>query len=124
MLPEILGIHGLLRRYSSLCLRHHMVFCLCVWFSHGLCSVCASVSVFSPYKDISHVGLDFPAGPVVKNPPAKAANTGSIPGSGRSPIEENGNSLQYSCLGNSMDRGAWQSTVHGVHKELDTTLSN
>ena len=49
-----------------------------------------------------------------------------IPGSGRSPGEGNGNPLQYSCLGNPMDRGAWRATVHGVAKELDRTerLSN
>ena len=45
---------------------------------------------------------------------------GSIPGSGRSPGEENGNPLQYSCLENSMERGAWWSLVHGV-AESDTT---
>ena len=57
--------------------------------------------------------------PVVKNPPAKAGDTGdssSIPGSGRSPGGGNGNPLQYSCLENSMDRGTWQATVHGVGK--------
>ena len=46
---------------------------------------------------------------------------GFFPGSGRSPGEENGNPLQHSCLGNPMDRGAWQATVHEVGKELDTT---
>ena len=46
---------------------------------------------------------------------------GSIPGSGRSPAEENGYPLQYSCLENPMDRGAWWATVHGVTQELDTT---
>ena len=46
---------------------------------------------------------------------------GSIPGSGRSPGEGNGNPLQYSCLGNPMDRGAWRATVCGDAKELDTT---
>ena len=53
---------------------------------------------------------------VVKNLPANAGdarNTGSIPGSGRSPGLGNGNPLQYSCLENSMDRGAWQATVYG-----------
>ena len=46
----------------------------------------------------------------------KVGNLGSVPGSGRSPEEGNGNPLQYSCLENSMDRGAWQATVHGVAK--------
>ena len=46
---------------------------------------------------------------------------GSIPGLGRSPREGNGNPLQHSCLGNPMDRGDWQATVHGVAKESDTT---
>ena len=56
---------------------------------------------------------------VVKNLPAKAGdrrNAGLIPGSGRYPGERHGNPLQYSCLGNPMDRGAWQATVHGVAK--------
>ena len=56
---------------------------------------------------------------MVKNPPANPAtarDTGSIPGLGKSPGEENGNPLQYSCLGNPMDRGAWRATVHGVAK--------
>ena len=48
--------------------------------------------------------------------PANVGDTGSIPGSGRSPGEANGNPLQYSCLGNPMDRGAWWATVHGVPK--------
>ena len=57
--------------------------------------------------------------PVVKNPPANAGNIreiGSIPGSGRSPRGGHGNPLQYSCLENSMDRGAWWATVHRVTK--------
>ena len=48
-----------------------------------------------------------------------AGDVGLIPGSGRSPGGGNGNPLQYSCLGNPMDRGTWQATVHGVAKELD-----
>ena len=51
---------------------------------------------------------------VVKNIPASAEDTGSIPGSGQSPGGGNGNPLQYSYLGNPMDRGAWWATVHGV----------
>ena len=60
-------------------------------------------------------------GSVVRNPPANVGDMGSVPGSGRSPGERNGNPLQYACLGNPMDRGAWQATVHGVAKESDTT---
>ena len=59
---------------------------------------------------------------MVKNLPANAGDTGSFPGLERSPREGNGNPLQYSCLGNPMDRGAWQAvTVHGVAKESDTS---
>ena len=62
---------------------------------------------------------------VVKNPPANAggAGDGSSPGIGRSPEGGNGNPVQYSCLGISMDRGAWQATVHGVTKNW-TRLSD
>ena len=58
---------------------------------------------------------------MVKNPPANAGDAGWVLGSGRSPGEGNGNPLQYSCLGNSMYRGAWWATVHRVAKELDVT---
>ena len=61
--------------------------------------------------------MGFPSGTVVKNPPANAGDTGdvdSIPGSGRSRGVGNGSSHQYSCLENSMDRGAWRTTVHGA----------
>ena len=63
----------------------------------------------------------FPGGSVVENLPANAGDMGSIPVSGRSPREVNSNSLQYSCLGNPMDRGAWWAIVHGVTKELNRT---
>ena len=55
-----------------------------------------------------------------KNPPASAGNVGSIPESGSSLGVGNGKPVQYSCLGNPMDRGTWQATVHGV-TELDMT---
>ena len=61
---------------------------------------------------------------VVKNPITNTGDkrgVGSIHGSGRSPGVVNGNPLQYSCLENSMDRGAWWATVHGVTKESDMT---
>ena len=57
---------------------------------------------------------------MAKNLPANAGNEGSVPGSGRSPGERSGNALQYSCLENPMNRGAWWATVHGV-TELDMT---
>ena len=63
----------------------------------------------------------FPGGSVVKNLPADAGDSGSIPGSGRYPGEGNGNPLQHSCLGNPMDRGACWATVHEVAEESDTT---
>ena len=63
----------------------------------------------------------FPGGSVVRNPPANAGGAGSIPGSGRSLGEGHGNPPQYSCLGNPMDREAWQVTVRGVAKELEMT---
>ena len=65
----------------------------------------------------------FSGGSGINKPPAKAGDagdTGSILGSGRYPGEGKGNPLQYSGLENSMARGAWQATVHGV-AELDTT---
>ena len=58
---------------------------------------------------------------MIKNPSANVEESGSIPGSGRFPGEVSGNPLQYSCLENSKDRGAWWATVHRVTKESDTT---
>ena len=53
---------------------------------------------------------------IIKNLPANAGDPGSIPGLGRSPEEENGNPLQYSCLENPMDRRAWRAIVRGSAK--------
>ena len=69
--------------------------------------------MFQLYGRASQVAL------VVKNPPASAGvvtDSGSVPGSGRSPGGGNGNPLQYLCLENPMDRGAWKAVVHGVVK--------
>ena len=63
-------------------------------------------------KKSLRVSLGFPGGSVVKNLPANAEDTGLIP----DPGERNGSPLQYSCLENPMDRGAWRATVHGVTK--------
>ena len=65
----------------------------------------------------------LPGGSVVKNPPAKARDEGSVPGMGRSPGEGNNNPLQYPCLGNPMDREVWQATVHEITKSR-TRLTN
>ena len=56
-----------------------------------------------------------------KESTCSAGDKGSIPGLGRSPGGGNGNPLQYSCLGNFMDRRVWRATVHGVSEELDMT---
>ena len=58
--------------------------------------------------------VGFPGGSEVKNLPSNAGDAGSVPGLGRYPAEGNGNPLQYTCLGNSKDRGAWQATAHGI----------
>ena len=78
------------------------------------------------HLEINKIYKGFPSDSVINNPPANAGDTGgvgSIPGSGRSPGVGNGNSLQYSCLGNSMDREAWWATVHGMANSW-TQLSN
>ena len=67
--------------------------------------------------------MGFPHGSEVKVCACNAGDLGSIPGSGRSPGEGNGNPLQYSCLENPMDEGTWWATVHGVAKSW-TRLSN
>ena len=66
---------------------------------------------------------DFPGGSDGKESDCDVGDPGLIPGSGRSPGEKNGTPLQYSCLENSMDRGAWWATVHGVAKS-QTQLSD
>ena len=64
----------------------------------------------------------FPGGSIVKNKPVNAGDTGLSPGSDKFPREGYGNPLQYPCLENPMDRGAWWATVHGVEKQ--TQLSD
>ena len=69
-------------------------------------------------------GMGFPAGSAVKESACNAGDQGSIPGSGRSPGEENGNPLWYSCLENPMDRGAWWASVHRVTKSRTRLSTN
>ena len=77
--------------------------------AHSVTQMTGSMSVFTSKKH-------FPGGSDGKESACHAGDPGSIPGLGRSPGEGNGNPLQYSCLENSTDRGAWQATVHGVVK--------
>ena len=69
----------------------------------------------------SHVQMDFSCRSVAKESACNAGDLGLIPGLGRCPGEGNGNPLQYSCLGNPVDRDAWQATIHRVPKESDMT---
>ena len=71
---------------------------------------------YSPLKGSVKSPRGFPGGSVENNPTANSGDTGSIPQSGRSPGEGNGNPFQYSCLENPMDRGAWRATVQEVTK--------
>ena len=107
--------------------------CTCVCVCVGMCIYCFGLYAFQTgchkrgrfvfYKyDGSHEWLalfysqvgGFPGGSVVQNPPANAGDTSSIPRWGRSPGEGNDSLLQYSCLGNPMDREACRATVHGI----------
>ena len=84
----------------------------------GGCKTCLWVNPFEGKKAGVFIhgihALSFPGGSDSKESACNAGDPGSIPGSGRSPGEGNGDPLQYSCLENPMDRGAWQATVHGI----------
>ena len=84
-------------------------FMLCPWAMPFFQKLCPSS--FPPVKLL---GRNFPSGSVVKNLPTSAGDT-------RESCKGNGNPLQCSCLGNPMDRGTWQATVHGVTKESNMT---
>ena len=68
------------------------------------------------YRQQQNLQLILPGGSVGKESTCSTGDLGSIPGLGRSPGEGNGNPLQYSCLENFMDTGAWWAAVHGVAK--------
>ena len=80
--------------------------------------LCDSLSLFT---NSSTVSKGFPGGSEVKASACNVGDLGSIPGSGRSPGEGNGNPVQYSCLENPVDGGAWWATVHGVAKSRSDT---
>ena len=77
-----------------------------------------SVRGFTTENIVRNIIGGFPGGSVVKNSPTNAAgDMSSVSGSGRSPEGRNGSPLQYSCLGDPMDRGVWQAAAHGAAKE-------
>ena len=93
-----------------------------LWFSFHSSKKTGFSEPVPPFP-ILIVTWGFPGGSEVKASACNVGDLGSIPGSGRSPGEENGNPLQYSCLENPMDGGAWWVTVHGVAKSW-TRLSH
>ena len=103
-----------------------------LWKSHGLDQAWGeaseAVSLGSTFKGLKTPKKGSPGGSVVKSPPAMQEvherDAGLIPGWGRSSGEGNSNPLQYSCLENPMDIGAWWSIVHGVSKRVRCNLHN
>ena len=88
--------------------------CLCHWMWGKISIILLPLEpVFSDLQISLHI-WGFPDVSVVKNPPANAGDSGTIPGSGRFPGGGHGNPLQHSCLENPIDRGAWWAIVHGV----------
>ena len=89
----------------------------CIRCAHQLCRIVVMLAEWEFCSSLTDPS--FPGDSMVKNLPANAGgvgDTGSIPGSGRSPGGGKDNSFQYSCLGSPMDRGAWRAIVHGVVK--------
>ena len=95
-----------------------------VWENNPL-SISSYANIFSQSVGCFFVlsMVSFPGGSEGEESACNIGDSGSIPGSGRSPEEGNGNPLQYSCLENPMDGGAWSATVHGVAKS-QTRLSD
>ena len=93
-----------------------------VWWAtvHGVAKSRTRLSDFTSLSPHTYQYLGFPRGSEVKASACNAGDLGSVPGLGRSPGGGHGNPLQYSCLENPMDGGAWWATVHGVAKS-DTT---
>ena len=123
---SILPIWSTFALWSTFANSHQYTFAHCpVITAHITCSCAGETACWIPVCALAQPGWDqiflskpswqtFLGGSVVKKPPAKAGATGWIPHSGRSPGKGNGNPLQYSCLENPKDRGAWWTTVHGI----------
>ena len=113
-------IHLLSFYFSVYCQCHRKVFALLrVKESLVKSKVAKCITSAAPFTFTNLYNQGFPGSAVVKNTPANAGdirNAGFTPGLRRSPGGEHGNPLQYSCLENSMDRGVWWATVHGIAK--------
>ena len=113
-------VHGVAESDRTQRLNNHHTFEVCGYTgppgrSPGcFCFMDAKPSHIS--RNTNYFLLSYPGNSEGKESACNVGNPGSMPGSGRSPGEGNGNPLQYSCLENPMDRGAWQATVHGVEK--------
>ena len=117
--------------HSTVCMHRHqdddntceLSQCLETWNAENSPCTVKSTEKQKLRKLYCNTMRSFPCGSLVKNLPANAGNSTLIPGLWRSPGEGNNYPLQYSCLGNPMDRGPWWATVHGVAKSW-TQLSN
>ena len=123
------GVASLLSgRYFYICLANITLwFCLCPchgnWFGLELSLPALQFISITAHHCLSYLFNARPGGSEGKASACDAGDPGSIPGSGRSPGEGNGNPLQYSCLENPMDKGAWWATIHRVAKSR-TLLSD
>ena len=110
----------------GLCEPHFERQCLDGWRLWGGSTVCTRMTrrlCFWIYKRVMKF-VGFSGGSVVKNPPANAGDSGSIPGSGRSPGEGHGNPLRCSCLVNPVDRVAWWAIVSGSQRVMHDWVAN
>ena len=118
----VLRIWGsIMNKRTSRISGYSLAFCLCVWGAENM-SIFGSNTHRMIWSGLGSV-LGFPCGSDGKESACNTGDLGSISGSGRSPGERNGNPLQYSCLENLMDRGAWQTIVREVTNN-QTWLSN
>ena len=109
-LPGLISWHLLVPRVFAACIWYSQCWPVIQRYLHGFSGCWQLASLLTNWY------LGFPGGSVGEESACNAGDPGSIPGRGRSPGEVNGNLLQYSCLGNCMDRGAWWATVHGISK--------
>ena len=93
--------------------------CVCICITHIFFSIRCYKKIQMNFLANPIIYIGYPGGSVVKNLPINAEDVSLISDLGRYPGKGNGNPLQYSCLKNPMERGAWQARVYGGHKKLD-----